>query len=222
MSKLGIITIGQSPRVDLTEDLKAILNKNITIVEKGILDKYTDKEVKDEFSPHQGEKILVSRMKDGSQVILSEEKIIKSIQGCIMELEKHVDMILILCTGKFPDYKHRKPLLIPKEILHGVVSKLTAGKKLGVIVPKDEQVNAITNMWNKSGVEIQIKAASPYEYIEAIKEASKFFKDKDIDYIVLDCMGYSQRTKELVKKHSQKMVILPRTLIGRVINELLV
>lgn len=222
MAKLGIITIGQSPRVDLTEDLKVILNKNITIIEKGILDKYTHQEVKDKFSPQEGEKILVSRMKDGSQVILSEGKIIESMQTCIIELEEHVDMILILCTGKFPNYKHSKPLLTPKEILHGVVSKLTLEKKLGVIVPKDEQINAITNTWNKSEVEIQIKAASPYEDIKAIKETSKFFKDKDIDYIVLDCMGYSQKMKELVKKHSQKMVILPRTLIARVINELLV
>ncbi len=222
MAKLGIITIGQSPRVDLTEDLKVILNKNITIIEKGILDKYTHQEVKDKFSPQEGEKILVSRMKDGSQVILSEGKIIESMQTCIIELEEHVDMILILCTGKFPNYKHSKPLLTPKEILHGVVSKLTLEKKLGVIVPKDEQINAITNTWNKSEVEIQIKVASPYEDIKAIKETSKFFKDKDIDYIVLDCMGYSQKMKELVKKHSQKMVILPRTLIARVINELLV
>lgn len=220
MTRLGIITIGQSPRIDLTEDLVTILNREITIVERGILDNYTYQEVIDEFKPSYGEKMLVSRMKDGRQVTLSEKKIIQSMQNCIIDLEKDVDMILILCTGRFPKYNHNKPLLLPQEILDAIVSKLSNGKKIGVVVPKDEQIDSITNRWKESGIKIQVKSASPYEDIEAIEDISKHFKNMDIEYIVLDCMGYSQAMKEIVKTQSQKMVILPRTLIARVINEL--
>lgn len=221
MAKLGIITIGQSPRIDLTEDLMTVLDEGIDIIEKGILDEYTYEEVIKEFKPNEGEKVLVSRMKDGKQVILSEGKIIRSMQDCITYIEKEVDMTLILCTGKFPRYNHKKPLLIPQEILHGVVSKMSAEKDIGVIAPKGGQIPAITNWWRESGIEIQAKAASPYEDIEDIKKTSKYFVDKNIDYIVLDCMGYSQKMKEMVKTHSKKMVILPRTLIARIINEIL-
>ena len=221
MSRLGIITIGQSPRIDLTEDLTTILSKKITIVERGVLDNFTYEEVIDGFKPSKKESILVSRMKDGRQVILSEKKITESMQNCIIELEKDVDIILILCTGRFPKYKHDKPLLIPQEILHSVVSKLSNGKEIGVIVPKDEQINAIRNWWQESGVKVQIKSASPYEDTEDIEIVSKHFKDKDIEYIVLDCMGYSQGMKAIVRTYSEKMVILPRTLIARIINELI-
>lgn len=222
MARLGIITIGQSPRIDLTEDLVTILSEKITIVEKGILDNFTYGEVIDKFKPSNNENILVSRMKDGRQVILSEEKIIKSMQNCIIDLEKDVDIILILCTGRFPKYNHTKPLLIPQEILHGVVAKLSNRKEIGVIVPKDEQINSITNWWKESGVKIQVESASPYKNIEDIKNVSKHFRNKDIEYIVLDCMGYSKKMKDIVKTYSEKMVILPRTLIARVINEIII
>lgn len=221
MSKLGIITIGQSPRIDLTEDLIDLLNKKIDIVERGILDNYTYEEVIDKFSPNENENILVSRMTDGRQVTLSEKRIIQAMQNCIIELENDVDIVLILCTGKFPKYKHDKPLLIPQEILHSVVSKLSNEKDIGVIVPEDQQIKPITNWWKESGVTIQTKPASPYKDIMGIKNVSEHFKNKDIDYIVLDCMGYSMKMKEIVKMHSKKMVILPRTLIARIINELI-
>lgn len=222
MARLGIITIGQSPRIDLTEDLVTILSEEITIVEKGILDNFTYGEVIDNFKPSNNENILVSRMKDGRQVILSEKRIIKSMQNCIIDLEKDVDIILILCTGRFPKYNHTKPLLIPQEILHGVVAKLSNRKEIGVIVPKDEQINSITNWWKESGVKIQVESASPYKNIEDIKNVSKHFRNKDIEYIVLDCMGYSKKMKDIVKTYSEKMVILPRTLIARVINEIII
>ncbi|OLS03107.1 AroM family protein [Tissierella creatinophila] len=222
MGKLGIITIGQSPRIDLTEDLVNILNENITVIERGILDNYTYQEVIDNFKPSHGEKMLVSRMKDGREVKLSEKKITDCMQECIIDLEKDVDMILILCTGRFPKYNHNKPLLIPQEILHSIVSKLSNEKEIGVIIPKDEQIDSITNWWEESGIKIQVKTASPYKDIETIENVSKHFKNKDIEYIILDCMGYSQAMKEIVKTRSQKMVILPRTLIARIINELII
>ncbi|WZL72552.1 AroM family protein [Clostridiaceae bacterium 35-E11] len=218
--KLGIITIGQSPRMDLTQDIKDVLNKDITVIEQGVLDKYTYEEVIEKFSPKNQEAVLVSRMREGTQVALSEKKIIGEIQSHIDEIEKKVDMVLLLCTGKFPVFQHKKPLIIPQNILHATVSKLEPKKKIGAIIPDTDQIDQMRKWWGTVNMDVKIEVASPYKDIKNIEKAAKRFKDKAINYIVLDCMGYSVDMKKMVSRMSGKMVILPRTLIARVINEL--
>ncbi|QZY56626.1 AroM family protein [Crassaminicella profunda] len=219
-TKLGIITIGQSPRIDLTQDIREILNKNITVIELGVLDKYTYEEVIERFSSNDKEDILVSRMRDGKQIVLREEKVINELQNCIDEIEKKVDMVLLLCTGKFPKFNHKKPLIIPQNLLHSIVSKLESNNKIGAIIPDIGQIEQNKRWWSTVNMNLEIEVASPYKEIENIQKVATRFKDKPINYIVLDCMGYSVEMKKLVSKESGKKVILPRTLIARVINEL--
>lgn len=218
--KLGVITIGQSPRMDLTQDIKDVLNKDIAIIESGILDKYTYEEVIEKFSPNDHEDILVSRMREGTQVMLSEKKVIGEIQSHIDEMEKTVDMVLLLCTGKFPAFHHKKPLIIPQDLLHATLSKLEPNNKIGTIIPDTDQIDQIKRWWHAVNMDVEIEVASPYKDVETIKKAAERFKDKALNYIVLDCMGYSMNMKKIVSKASEKIVILPRTLIARVINEL--
>lgn len=77
---IKIITIGQSPRIDITQNIKDILNRDITIIEVVVLDKYTYEEVLKEFSPNDNEDILASRMRDGTQVMLTKEKVSNELQ----------------------------------------------------------------------------------------------------------------------------------------------
>ena len=42
----------------------------------------------------------------------------------------------------------------------------------------------------------------------------------DADLIVLDCIGYTQEMKEMFARKTKKMVVLPRTLLARVVSEL--
>ena len=44
MNKIGILTIGQSPRVDVIPDMKDVLGNEIQIIEHGILDKFEEEE----------------------------------------------------------------------------------------------------------------------------------------------------------------------------------
>lgn len=219
-TRLGIITIGQSPRIDITQDIKDILNKDIAVIEAGVLDRYTYEEVLERFSPNDNEDILVSRMRDGTQVVLSEDIVINELQNCIDEIEEKVDMVILLCTGKFPEFNHNKPLIVPQKLLHSIVAKLESNNKIGIIIPDIGQVEQSKRWWNTVDIDIEIEVASPYKDIENIEKVATRFKDKSINYIVLDCMGYSVEMKKIVSKESDKIVILPRTLIARVINEL--
>ncbi|KUK27794.1 MAG: Uncharacterized protein XD61_1661, partial [Thermococcus sp. 40_45] len=130
--KVGFITIGQSPRVDVVPEIKPYL-WDVEIIECGALDGLTLEEIK-ELAPKEGEYVLVSRLRDGTQVRLSREKIVKRLQECIKKLETEVDIIGVLCTGEFPELTSKKPLVEPSLLLLKTVEALGVSK-LGVIVP---------------------------------------------------------------------------------------
>lgn len=219
-TRLGIITIGQSPRLDLTEDIQQILGDDVIFVEKGVLDDYSYDEAAKRFAPEKDETALVSRLRDGRQVTLSEEKILSGIQDCISEIEEACDIVLLLCTGRFPAFIHNKPLIVPQGIIHSTLDKLETGKKIGVIIPDHGQIDSVREWWAAAGLELEVEVASPYGDKEEVKAVASRFMEKDISYIVLDCMGYTSEMKKMVSKESGKFVMLPRTMIARLIGEI--
>jgi len=73
--KIGTLTIGQSPRVDIIPELKEAIGFEVEIEEKGALDDLTWEEVKDLY-PGPDDYILVTRMRDGRVVNVAERHII--------------------------------------------------------------------------------------------------------------------------------------------------
>ena len=218
-AKLGIITVGQSPRIDLTDDMLNILRDDIEVVESGVLDSYNLNEVKEKFTPIDGKPRLVSRMRDGTQVILNEEKIVEELQGVIYDLENKVDVILLLCTGKFPKFRSKKSLIEPKPLIRSVVDALRNEKKIGIVVPDSSQADDIRNWGQSCGIDSEVVVFSPY--IKGRDLDNMSFEDEDIEYVIMDCMGYNEKMKfDLIEKTGKK-VILPRTFLARVINEIM-
>jgi len=44
-------------------------------------------------------------------------------------------------------------------------------------------------------------------------------KEMDGDLVVLDCIGFTQEMKDMFVRKTGKLVVLPRTLLARVISE---
>ena len=102
MIKIGAITVGQSPRTDLTPEMLPILGDSISLIQMGGLDGLTRKEI-EAFVPAADDHVLVSRLTDGSSVTFGESHILSRLQDCIGALENDgVSMIVFLCTGEFP------------------------------------------------------------------------------------------------------------------------
>jgi len=138
-SKIGIITIGQSPRIDITFDLEEIWGNVVNVFEKGCLDGLTLKKIQ-EMKPKEGDYTLVTRLKNGVQVIIAKKDILPKIQEKIKELnEERVDVILFLCTGELPVMKSKALIIRPNELLHKTIFAIAGGKKVGILVPLPEQ-----------------------------------------------------------------------------------
>ena len=75
MKKLGLITIGQSPRTDVTPDLAPIFGPDIQLCQAGALDGMTAQEIA-AFAPEEGDYVLISRLRDGSSAVFAEKHIL--------------------------------------------------------------------------------------------------------------------------------------------------
>lgn len=220
---VGLITIGQSPRNDITPDLRKVWKNELDYIEKGVLDNFLASQIV-ALRPTKGEAFLVSRLQNGESVELGENSLTPLLKDTIKKMEAKVELVFLMCTGKFPEIDTKVPLIQPDDILRNTVKGLLKSKHtLGVLVPQKEQINEMKNIWKTYvGNEVLVEAGSPYSLnslIEIEKGVSKL-QNEGADLIVLDCMGYSTYMKKIVKNITGLPVVLPRTLIARIITEL--
>lgn len=217
--KIGLITIGQSPRTDVTPILKDMLGAEVEFIEKGALDGLTKKEI-EKLAPTARDYVLVTRLSDGTSVKVARKKIVPRIQKCIRELEDlGVDLNLLLCTGEFPSLKAKRPLIMPDKLISNIVQCVKGGK-IGIVVPEKEQILQIKRRWESRGLSIVITNVNPYGESKAFEKAAKFLAKENVNLIVLDCIGYTPKVKELFRRLTGKPVILPQTMLGNILKDL--
>lgn len=220
--KIGAITIGQSPRVDVVPEMQELLPHNAEIVEAGALDGMTRAEI-ESMPGSEDDYLLVSRLKDGSSVRMTEAQIIPKLQEKIKMLEDRGTVYnLLLCTGEFVHrLETRVPLLFPERILIANVEPLLYRGKLGVITPLKEQQDQSWKKWSQIAPEITMTSASPYDGNETLKAAARELKAAAPDLIVLDCIGYDTEMKKTVREIAGVPVMIARSMIARVLAEIL-
>lgn len=214
---VGILTIGQSPRTDVTPSIEAILGNRVSIVESGGLDSLTNETVHS-VEPDEWDTTYISRMRDGKSVKIGKSKLLPLLQAEMSALEETVDIVLMLCTGDFPTLQAKKPIVYPDKILNHIVRALLPSGSLGLIIPLEEQRESLLSKWQQEGLKIFTEVASPYEKSD-IAGAARALQKQGADIVVLDCMGYNEQHKSEAVKGSGLPVLLPRTLVARIIAE---
>jgi protein AroM len=217
-----VITIGQTPRSDMIPSIRSFLPQETVIIEKGVLDGRTEQEIL-ELAPEPGQTTLISRLKNGGSAVMGKEKILPILQSLIDDLNQtNVSLIILACTGKFPLFKSKIPLIYPDFLLNHVVKGLFRDGMLGVIVPLPEQAEAILDKWKQADFMTIPVVCSPYSFqAEALQDAVKQLDQFPVKAIVLDCMGYTEEMKALAQTYTSKPVILSRNVIFRASGEIL-
>jgi len=220
--RIGMVTPGQSPRDDIVPEMRNYLNERVEILEAGALDDISEEEVAQRLSPESDSDLLVTRMRDGRSVTVSEAKIAPLVQHCLEKLEREgVTIISLLCTGNFPTLRAERLLIKAGDLFTAVVRNVAHGGRMGVMIPNAAQAGRAQEKWGTVGLEIKIGEASPYQSVEAIEIAAERLRDEELNLIALDCLGYNERMKKLVRNITNKPVVLPRSILARVLQELL-
>ena len=199
--QVGLITIGQSPRTDVSRGFREILEPyGVGVVETGVLDGLTFDEVRTKHTPNRSEKdaiVYVSRMRDGSEVKLLKSRVYLGVQQRLSELEPECDLIVVLCTGTFHGLNSTVPVVFPDQILHEHVRNLGIVTKLHVVAPATEQKPFLTSKWTTTVDKLSFTISSPYQKFR-LADVVGDIRASQPEGVVLDCMGYRSEHKAMI------------------------
>lgn len=218
-NRVGFLTIGQSPRDDVIREIRPLLSPFVEIVQYGMLDDLSPAEIH-ALTPNKEESLLVSRLRDGTQVKLGEKKISALLPGAVdlMKTEMDVNVVGILCTHEFPLMKYSVPVIFPCASLQFLLEQVLEVESLGVVVPSENQIEMAREKWGEGITSVETK--SPYVEGKPWKEIADSFALKKVSIIVLDCIGYSRKDRQAIQKAYPIPSLLPRTLLAYAINQL--
>ena len=228
MRKIGMLTIGQSPRDDIMSVMGRYLPTDVEVIQRGALDGLELPEV-DELGPRAGERPLVSTMRDGTEVTLTHRSVVPLMQEGVDALaDQGAESIVILCTGGFGELRSDRATLVDAgSLIRGVVTSLAKNARLGVIQPSAGQVPKTTaeaaEIWG--GLDVVMTSASPYAGPEASARdwdhAAEELREENVDLVLLNCMGMDESMKQVVRRVTQKPVMLASAVVARMVDELL-
>ena len=119
-----MLTLGQSPRDDLTPLITETLGDQVELVQAGALDDVTHEEVQ-KLPLVKEDYILVSRMRDGRPIKIAKKQVLPLLQSRLDWLEAQgVRTTVVMCTGKFPRFNSRGIVVTPQEIMRGVLESV--------------------------------------------------------------------------------------------------
>jgi protein AroM len=223
---VGVLTIGQSPRPDgLGRDIQSVLGPRATVVERGALDGLSASEIR-EMAPQPDDYQLITLLSDGTPVHISKRSILQRLQAQIDDLEgrEGVNATLIMCTGEFPPFLHRYPLLMPQAALYGAVIGIASGGTIGALLPLDTQRDQARRKWSDMGIaDVQVAVANPYgpDAEAVIAAASATVREAGARVLFMDCFGYNLDMKAAARQAFGGPVVLARSLAARLLMEMI-
>jgi protein AroM len=193
---------------------------SLDFIEHGALDDLSREQI-EELEPRADELPLVSRLRDGTEVVIAKERLIPHLQRAVDRATNDgATLAVILCTGEFAKLAPRIPAIYPDRVLaHNVEAVLPAGT-VGVMLPHEGQMRMMSRKWSTPTRQFIGAAVSPYSGQSELARQAHTLRDSGAAMIVLDCMGFDGAMKQLVAAESGLPTILANRLVGRVVEEL--
>jgi protein AroM len=224
MFTAGFATIAEAPRDDVIPTIRQFLPPDTRVVERGNLNGLSPEEIT-ALAPDPGEVGIVARLKSGDETLLSHRKILPRMQKLVDELvaEEGADLIVVLCGADWSDIRCNELLVNPGRVFPGVISSIARGQRLGIIKPAAGQVEKERERYRGIGIDATVTAASPYvgdERLVLARKAAEQIRAAGCDLVWMTCIGMDEPMRRIVAEVTGKPVILARTILGRIIAEL--
>lgn len=223
MKTLGLLAVGQSPRLDYGPVIRALAGPSVHVTEKGLLDGLSREEMEALAPRSSSEHPVISRLNDGFSVVMSKPLLTGLVNAKLREFAAEgVDVAVLMCTGAFEGVVCPKSLtlLSGRDIIDGCVrAAVPAGSRLGALVPLASQEAFTGRKFEDMGYEVVTAHASPYGDRAELERAAVTLRG--CGAVVLHCMGYTREHREFIAQASGAMVLQSSALVGHVCAELL-
>ncbi|HEV2283065.1 MAG TPA: AroM family protein [bacterium] len=224
MARIGMITVGQAPRDDLVPAMREVFSRPAEILQAGALDGLTEEEILS-LGPGPAEVGIAARLLDGSERLLSHAKVFPRVQRCVDRVRADgADFVVILCGADWSDIRCDVLVVNPGQVFPAVVAALGAGQRLGVIKPSAGQIEAARRQFADRGIEAVVTAASPYtgaRRLQDVRRAAEELNAAQVSLVWMTCVGMDEPMRRVVGEVTGVPVVLARSLLARVVDELL-
>jgi DNA-binding CsgD family transcriptional regulator len=216
--KVMFVSVGHSPRADLIETMLSSLDLSIEALEIGALDRLSIEEI-DQFRPRPGEPGIVTRLRDGGDIVLSKPRIAERMAGIVAGFHPHeFDLVVILSTGIFREFESTCPTVNAQRAMEStIISLASQGEAIGIIQPLEQQV-----------AELDIPALGLFRVTATHAHdgdrgslARALVDLAECDIIVLNSVSFTEADQQMVAKASGKPVVLARRIVAGAIRLLL-
>jgi protein AroM len=224
---LGLVTIGQAPRTDLTGDIEPLLGGLLPYqhgaLDDDVFDGAEGARTRAALAPVPGEAPLVSRLRDGTSVVLGHDALAPRMREAVARCEADgAAATLLLCTGNFPAVPSSRPLLYAEPLVQRGVAALVGEAPVGIVCPLPAQADDVARRWSALlPGPVRVEAADPYaaDAPELAAEAAGRLAAGGSHWVVLDCVGYTEAMRRAAGRWCGRPVLLARSLAVRVAAE---
>ncbi len=219
LPRLGVITIGQSPRPDL-HAVFAREAPHAEVLVRGALDDLDVAAITELATPGCDYPLLV-RLRNGASSELPMARVHQRVVVVAESLAvEGVYAIVVACAGAFPEVPCAVPVLLPGLILPAAVRAMVRSRRIGVVSPIAGQLAAAEAKWRSDGFDPVMACASPVAEHE-IDAAAETMRLAAPELVILDCMGHGDEYTQRVADRCRRPVVSAQSLTARLAGALL-
>lgn len=223
-ASLAILTIGVVPTSEVLPLLTEYIDEQ-HITHHSLLGKMSREDVMADYAVEPGDDPLLTLLNDNQIAHVSRQKVERDLQSVVEVLDNQgYDVIILMSTAAIKSMAARNSILLePLRIIPPLVASIVDGHQVGVIVPVAELLAAQEKKWQVLQMPPVYSLANPVHGSEQqLIDAGQALLDQGADVIMLDCLGFHQRHRDILQQALDVPVLLSNVLIARLASELLV
>lgn len=178
-----------------------------------------------DYAVEPGDDLLLMLLNDNQIAHVSRQKVERDLQSVVEVLDNQgYDVIILMSTAAIKSTAARNSILLePLRIIPPLVASIVDGHQVGAIVPVAELLAAQEKKWQVLQMPPVYSLANPVHGSEQqLIDAGQALLDQGADVIMLDCLGFHQRHRDILQQALDVPVLLSNVLIARLASELLV
>ena len=213
--EICIVEMGNSPRIDITNDLKLLLNNNqIQFSEVGILDELSDMELCKVLRTDRDEKSIITKNKDNITCYIKKDEAEKLIKNLINELDPNkYDKIIIACDEEYTSIRERTDnIILPIELIKEYLQINPLKIKNSIVFPTKSQAEFEKLEWEKLLSNPEFLVCNPFS-IQNFSVTTELLMKSKPSRVILNCFGFTLEQKRKLEEELNIPVILPRELV---------
>ncbi|EBT1177998.1 AroM family protein [Salmonella enterica] len=223
-ASLAILTIGVVPMSEVLPLLTEYIDEQ-HITHHSLLGKMSREDVMADYAVEPGDDPLLTLLNDNQIAHVSRQKVERDLQSVVEVLDNQgYDVIILMSTAAIKSMAARNSILLePLRIIPPLVASIVDGHQVGVIVPVAELLAAQEKKWQVLQMPPVYSLANPVHGSEQqLIDVGQALLDQGADVIMLDCLGFHQRHRDILQQALDVPVLLSNVLIARLASELLV